>query len=118
MDGEVKLFSPAVAEPAPNAELGGVSFVVDVTHSGGVPAAGTFAVVQPAGSAGAVTPSKFSLKVAGEFTNTPSWNGMLKLPRSSAPSCRWKVRMMVSPQLLLLEKLKFLASVAPGATTP
>ena len=75
MVGEVKLFSPAVAEPPPNAELGGVWFVVEVTHSGGLPVGGVLAVVQPAGSAGAVTLSKFSVKVAGESTSTPRVNG-------------------------------------------
>ena len=118
MVGEVKLFSPAVAEPPPNAELGGVSFVVEVTQSGGLPVAGTFAVVQPAGSAGAVTESKFSVNVAGELANTPNVKVAVKLPRSIAPSCMWNVSVIVAPHERLFEKLKLRDAVAPAPTAP
>src|SRR3954462_3971747 len=56
--GESNLLSPAVVEPAENAEFGAVSLAdALVTHNAGFP---VLAVTQPAGSAGAVTPSKFS----------------------------------------------------------
>jgi len=53
--------SLTVAGSLIKASLGAVSgVVVEVTQSGAAPAA--FAATQPAGSAGATTPSKFSLK--------------------------------------------------------
>ena len=71
--GEVRIVSPGVVEPAPKAELGTESLnVVLVTHRGGLPVAGVFVVVQPAGKAGAVTPSKFSVKAGAPVCKTPS----------------------------------------------
>jgi hypothetical protein len=62
MTGESRRLSPGVAEPPEKAEFGAVLLaVVEVTHKGGFPVGGVLAVVQPAGSAGAVTPSKFSV---------------------------------------------------------
>src|SRR6478735_5154264 len=57
-DGEISSVLPTPLGSGAKASLGAVSgVVVDVTHGDSVPVA---AVVQPAGSAGAVTPSKFS----------------------------------------------------------
>jgi hypothetical protein len=56
--GEMSSVLPTPAGSGANASFGAVSgVVVDVTHGDSVPVA---AVVQPVGSAGAVTPSKFS----------------------------------------------------------
>src|SRR6185295_10598301 len=86
--GDVKVESLATVPPAPKAEFGAVSgVVVDVTQSAVLFAATLLrAVVQPTGRAGAVTPSKFSVKEGAEFISTPSVNGMLTLPRSRSPS--------------------------------
>src|SRR5215216_3261097 len=114
--GESKRLSPGAVVPFVEAEFGNESRMVEeVTHNGALP---VWAVVQPAGSAGAVTPSKFSVKVGAEVTSNPIVNGMLTLPRSKSPSCRWKVRVIVSPQAPLFEKLKFLVAVVLGATAP
>src|SRR6476646_9230951 len=118
--GEVKLESLATVPPAPNAALSGEStLVVVVTQSAAVFAATLLlAVVQPAGKAGAVTPSKFSVKVVGELTSNPSVNVILTFPRSRSPSCRWNVKVMLPPQVPLFEKWKSRKPVAPEATTP
>ena len=87
MTGEVKLLSPGVAEPAPNAVFGAEStVVVVVTQRTGVAPVPLRAVVQLAGSAGAVMPSKFSVNAGAELMSSPSVNGMLTLPRSRSPS--------------------------------
>ena len=58
--GETSSVSPTVAGSGANAAFGAVSgVVVDVTHGTSAPVA---VLVHPAGSAGAVTPSKFSVK--------------------------------------------------------
>ena len=76
MTGDVKDESLATVPPAPKAAFGADdTVVVVVTHSAAVLAATLLlAVVQPAGNAGAATPSKFSVKVGAEFTNRPSVN--------------------------------------------
>ena len=61
MFGVSRRLSLTVAGSSIKASLGAVSgVVVEVTQSGAAPAA--LAATQPAGRAGAVTPSKFSLK--------------------------------------------------------
>ena len=58
--GVIKCLSVTTFGSSINAVFGGVSgVVVDVTHNGAPPVA--FDATQPAGNAGAVTPSKFSL---------------------------------------------------------
>ena len=62
MVGVSRRLSLTVAGSSTNASLGAVSgVVVEVTHSGAAPAA--LVATQPAGKAGAVTPSKFSVNV-------------------------------------------------------
>src|SRR6187549_2423144 len=59
--GETSSVSPTAAGSGANASFGAVSgVVVDVTQATSAPVA---AVVHPAGSAGAVTLSKFSLQI-------------------------------------------------------
>src|SRR5689334_5183221 len=120
IEGEVKLLSLATVPPAPKAEFGALSLVVvEVSQSAAVLVAVLLrAVVQPAGKAGAVTPSKFSVKTGAPVCSRPRVNGMLTLPRSKAPSCKWKVRVIVPPQVPLLEKRKLRLAVVPESTMP
>ena len=61
MFGVSKSLSLTMFGSSTKASLGEVcGFVVEVTHMGGLPAA--LLATQPAGKAGAATPSKFSLK--------------------------------------------------------
>src|SRR6185503_7379351 len=101
ISGETNSLPPGVVALAPKAPFGGVGGVpaVDVTQRTGPPVGLVLAVVQPAGSAGAVTPSKFSVKVGAIVCRTPRVKVKLKLPRSKSPSCRWKVSVIVPPQL-------------------
>jgi hypothetical protein len=76
MMGDVKDESLATVPPAPKAAFGAEdTVVVVVSHSAAVLVATLLlAVVQPVGNAGAVTPSKPSVKVGAEFTKRPSVN--------------------------------------------
>src|SRR5215469_4659357 len=73
------------------------------------------AVVQPEGSAGAVTLSKFSEKLVVLIV-APSRMVKLTVPKLVAPSCSCKVAVTVPPQVPLAVKLKGLATAAPPAT--
>ena len=74
------------------------------------------AVVQPAGSAGATTPSKFSLKTT---LRTPSVKVNVTVPRLDAPSCNWKVAVSVPPQLPFAVKVNGrVADPPPAANAP
>jgi hypothetical protein len=67
MPGVSRRLSLTVAGSSIKASLGAVSgVVIDVTQSGAAPEA--FAATQPAGKAGAVTPSKFWEKVVVVFS--------------------------------------------------
>src|SRR5450432_519789 len=62
MAGVTNSVLPTLSTSGANASLGALAgVIVEVTHGSSAPVA---AVVHPAGSAGAVTPSKFSAKVA------------------------------------------------------
>lgn len=61
-DGVTNSVLPTFPGPGAKASFGALKgLVADVTHGTSAPVA---ALVQPAGSAGATTPSKFSVKVA------------------------------------------------------
>jgi len=88
--------------------------VADVTHGDSAPLA---VVVQPAGSAGATTPSKVWEK-AVVVTNVPSVKLKTAFPRSFAPSWRWIVAVRVPPQVPVAVKVNGMQTVAPGAIAP
>jgi hypothetical protein len=70
-----------------NASFGAVSGVVaEVTHGGKVPT--VVVAVQPAGRAGAVTPSKFCVAPVTGDPIVPSRNVNVTFPRSITPSCK------------------------------
>src|SRR5580765_1246883 len=77
--GETRTSSETVAPSAPRAEFGAVSLdALDVTHTVPVPVC---ELVQPLGSAGAVTPSKFwanrGAQVSPEVQAFPSSQGFV-----------------------------------------
>src|SRR5690349_6997921 len=106
MIGETNSLLPAVVAAAPKAAP------LEIVHRAGPPVR---VVVQPDGSVGA--PSKFSVNVGAVVCRTPSVNGKLKVPRSRSPSWRWKVRLIVSPQLPELEKWKLRIVGTPLVST-
>ena len=69
-------------------------------------------LVQPAGSAGGVTPSKFSDKVNRCF---PNRKAKLTVPKTLVPSWSWRVAILVSPQRPLAVKANGLLVVPPLA---
>src|SRR5438105_1143763 len=94
------------------AEFGAESCeAVEVTQGDSTPVA---ELVQPAGNAGGVTPSKFCEKNVVTMT-LPKRKAKLTVPRLVAPSCNWSVAMLVSPQLPPAAKVKARATATPPA---
>src|SRR5262245_36353273 len=110
MLGESSRTSLTAPGSVAKALFGGVSLeVVEVTHAGALPLATVD--VQPAGKAGAVTPSKFSEKAT---LGAPSGkvNGMA--PRLVVPSCKLSVAVSEPPQLSAGFTVKVKDRVAPA----
>src|SRR5262249_30978665 len=104
--------SPAAAASAENAELGGVSLVsLEVVQADCEPEA---TVLQPSGSAGAVTPSKFCSNGAV----WPSTKLNETVPRLAAPSCNCSAAVSVAPQFPMATKVKGNATVVLALSAP
>src|SRR5262245_25325879 len=112
MTGESSSFSPTALGSGEKAALGDVSLeAVELTQEDWAP---VVAVVQPAGSAGAFTPSKFS---DNRLASWPIAREKETVPRFCAPSCNWNVGEMLAPQAPVAVKVKDLETVAPPATS-
>src|SRR5215470_10211395 len=93
MTGESSSFRPTKAESGEKAALGEVSLeMVELTQLVCSPVA---EVVQPVGSEGAFTLSKFS---ENRVTSWPIGREKETVPRSCEPSCIWNVGEMLAPQ--------------------
>src|SRR5882672_2827329 len=106
------MLSPRNAGSGAKAEFGAVWFVVVVVIQAVWPPVAV--AVQPAGSEGADTLSKFSANVLA----WPSVKLKTKVPKFAAPSCNWSVALAAAPQLPLATKVKDRETVAPPAITP
>src|SRR5580704_11836501 len=85
MGGEISWLRPIWELSFAKAELGAVSFlVVEVTQAESEPVR---VELQPEGSDGARTPSKFWEKVVTPRLATPSVKVKLRVPRLVGPSC-------------------------------
>ena len=100
-----------------NAALGAVSgVVVDVTQR--IPSApSAFTAVQPAGNAGATTPSKFSAK-AVVTTSAPYVPVIVAFGKASVPSSSPMVAVQGAPQLPTAVQEKFRVAEPPGGIMP
>src|SRR5262249_956050 len=114
--GDTRAFSPGLMESAMKAELGELPETpLAVVQSLSVPVISV--VLQPGGNIGAVTSSKFSLKL---ITVKSCPRGILKLtlPRLLAPSCSCKVAVIVPPQAPVAVKVNCALAAAPGDKAP
>src|SRR5436190_19545395 len=99
---------PMLPGSGEKAELGPVSLVEPVVVQDDC--APLMEVVQPAGSPGAFTPSKFCEK---RLETAPRGSVNDTLPRFWAPSCNWKVGEMLVPHEPATVKLKAREIAAP-----
>ena len=88
---------------------------LEVTQRGAGPEA--LVATQPAGNAGATTPSKFWLEAT---TVVPNVNVQVLEPKLVAPSCQFIVTVIVPPHVPeVFEKLKLRQTAGPpNVTTP
>ena len=114
--GETRAFSLVLAMSETKTELGVVSdAAVVAVQLLAVPE--IFVFNQPAGSAGAVTPSKFCAK---DWTSEtpPSGNVKLTVPRLLVPSCNCTVAVMFEPHGPAAVKVNGWLFVPRAATAP
>src|SRR5262245_56299521 len=110
MTGESSSFRPTKASSVEKAALGAVSLgALALTQEDCSPVA---EVVQPAGSEGAITPSKFS---ENRVTSWPITREKETVPRFCEPSCNRNVGEMLEPHGPLAVKVNGLETAAPPA---
>src|SRR5215472_7510497 len=110
MTGESSSFRPTKPGSGEKAALGAVSLgAVELTQEDWAPVA---AVVQPTGSEGAITTSKFS---ENRVASWPIGREKVTVPKSCEPSCNWNVGEMFAPQAPLAVKVNNLETVVPPA---
>src|SRR5262245_33255279 len=112
MIGESSSFRPTKLESEEKAALGEVSLeLAELTQADCSP---VVAVVQPAGSEGAFTASKFS---ENRVTGWPITKEKETVPKFCEPSCNWNVGEMFAPQAPLAVKVNDLETAVPPATS-
>src|ERR1035437_6689519 len=116
MVGESSSFRPTFEGSGEKTEFGVVSLTeVEVTQADWAP---PVEVLQPAGKAGAVMPSKFWENTLTTL-DWPSRNEKVSVPRFVAPSCNWSEAVLVPPQLPVAVKLNGSTTAVPLVlTTP
>src|ERR1035441_10084247 len=113
MAGESNSFTPTLAGSRENTAFGVVSRAeMEVTQADCAP---LVTVVQPAGKAGAATPSKFWENTLATL-DWPSRNEKVSVPRFVVPSCNCSEAVLVPPQLPVAVKLNGSATAVPLVT--
>src|SRR3954467_1099062 len=109
--GEVRSLTPGSGGSSANTEYTGVSNAALVVAQGVCPPMAE--TLQPTGSAGGSTESKFSVKIV---TGAPSVNGTDTIPRSVEPSCNWNVAITNPPHEPVAVNVKACVVASPPAS--